>query len=269
MRNISLSAAAFAAIVPMLAAIAGISPAHAQSSSSKWFVPKAADTPAPANNSGPRANRAPPAQEQAQASAAAPAGQIQVGLPPLPSLPQIARGSTPPAAVIGVLDVSGVLRSSAAYVAVQKEMAVRQDKLNSDAQQEQAVWREMNQTLTDQQKTISADQYAEKQKELQDRIAAKEKEFKARDQLNQDAANYAYEQIQQVLNSIVQQVAESRSMNLVLFQSQEVVLNAPEFDISQQVAAELNQVLPTVLVPPDGADVATFARAHEAKAGGK
>lgn len=233
-----------------------IAPAVAQSSGAQWFVPK---TAAPAATSAPARTAAP-------AAAAAPAtAQVQISLPAMPALPQLPQGSSPPAAVIGVLDLTGVLRSSTAYQAVQKEMTDRQNKLNSDAQTEQAAWREQNQEITDQQKTLTADQLSAKQAALQDRISNAEKLFKARDQRNQDAANYAYEQINQVLNNIVAQVAQSRGMNLVLSQTS-VILNVREFDISTQVAAELNQVLSSVQVPPDGADVAEFARAHQAKA---
>ena len=259
MRNNRPYLTALAAIV----LVAGSAIAQSSSGNGKWFVPKpAADTSTAQNTSGPRASRA-----TQQSSDETPA-QVQVGLPPLPGLPQIDRGASPPAAVIGVLDVTGVLRSSVAYQAVQKEMQGRQNSLNSDAQKEQARWREMNQTLTDQQKNETADQYATKQKQLQDTISDAEKQFKARDQLNQDAANYASEQIQAVLNEIVQQVADSRGINMVLYQT-DVVPLAPGFDISAQVATELNQILPSVLLPPEGADVAAFARAHQAKAPSK
>ena len=250
MRKIRLELAVIAAVMIATA------PAIAQTSSnSKWFVPKTASQTAP-----------PPAAPKAAPAPAAAASTDQVGLPALPALPQIAPGTTPPAAVIGVLDISGVLRSSTAYQTVQKVMQTRQDKLTADAQQEQAKWREMNQQITDQQKTLTAEAFAAKQAALQDEISNVEKEYKARDQRNQDAANYAYAEINQVLQSIVGQVAQSRNMNMILSQTQ-VVLNIGEFNISAQVAAELNQVLPSVLIPPDGADVASFARAHEVKTG--
>jgi Skp family chaperone for outer membrane proteins len=252
-RNIRFDLAAAAAL---MIACSAVVPALAQS---QWFVPKTASEPvAPAP--GPRASKAAAARAPVAGAPAA-----QVGLPALPALPQIERGATPPAAVIGVLDVSGVLRSSSAYQAVQKEMAARKAALDADAQKEQSVWREMNQALTDQQKTLPADQLAAKQKALQDRVNDATKQFQTRDQHNQDAANYAFAQIQQVLTSILNQVAESHGMNMVLYQNQ-VVLSVREFDISVQVAQELNQVLPSVLIPPDGADVAAFARAHEVKA---
>jgi len=251
-RNTSLKLAAIAALSIVAAA------AIAQTSSgTKWFVPKTAATPAAAP-----APVAAPAQQQAAAET------TQVGLPPLPAPPQVAPGASPPAAVIGVFDLNGVIRSSTAYLAVQNEMRTREARLNADAQKAQTEWAELKQNLVDQQKTLTADQFAARNAQITDRIAKDEANFKARDQRIQDAATYADDQIEQELNTIVGQVAQSHGMNIVLFQTA-VVLNVREFDISAQVAQELNQVLPSVLVPPDGADVTAFARAHEAPPAGK
>ncbi len=51
--------------------------------------------------------------------------------------------------------------------------------------------------------------------------------------------------------AVIRQVSESRGMNLVLHRSQ-VALNVNEFDISEQVAEQLNKLLPSVNVPADG-----------------
>jgi hypothetical protein len=57
--------------------------------------------------------------------------------------------------------------------------------------------------------------------------------------------------VQASLVAVIRQVSESRGINLVLHRSQ-VALNVNEFDISEQVAEELNKILPTVNVPADG-----------------
>ncbi len=51
--------------------------------------------------------------------------------------------------------------------------------------------------------------------------------------------------------AVIRQVSESRGMNLVLHR-QQVALNVNEFDITNQVAGELNRILPSVSIPPDG-----------------
>jgi hypothetical protein len=58
-------------------------------------------------------------------------------------------------------------------------------------------------------------------------------------------------QIERSLVAVIRQIAESRGMNLVLHRAQ-VALNVAEFDITDQVTEELNKLLPSVTIPPDG-----------------
>jgi hypothetical protein len=58
---------------------------------------------------------------------------------------------------------------------------------------------------------------------------------------------------------VIRQVAASRGMNLVLHQEQ-IALNIQPFDISQQVAGQLNAVLPSVFIPADGVDPEQLAK---------
>jgi hypothetical protein len=51
--------------------------------------------------------------------------------------------------------------------------------------------------------------------------------------------------------AVIRQVAEAHGMNLVLHRS-EVALNVSELDISEQVANQLNLLLPSVVIPPEG-----------------
>jgi hypothetical protein len=66
-----------------------------------------------------------------------------------------------------------------------------------------------------------------------------------------------------MLIAVIREVAESRGMNLVLHRAQ-VALNVNEFDITQAVVDQLNKVLPTVVLPPDGVSAAAFAPAQAA-----
>lgn len=235
---------------------------HAQKapSSQDWFVPGQAHPAAPARPAARPAaatQAAPPTDtEGAPESEAPPVSpqQLQVVLPPPPEVPQIARGSLPPAAVIGVISVPDVMRGSTAYQAVDKELGVRRQKLNEDAQKEQTTLRDLGQALANDRAKMSADQIRAKERDLQDRIADSRRKFADRNRIIQEAGQFALAQIERTLRVVVQQVAASRGMNLVLHGPQ-VALNTPEFDITQQVITELNKVQPSVSVPPDGVSV--------------
>jgi Skp family chaperone for outer membrane proteins len=195
-----------------------------------------------------------PVQIPPPANLAAPAGdagQISVQLPPVPELPPLPKGASPPAAVIGVIGVLDVLRGSAAAQKVEKTLGERRAKLNEDAQKEQAAWRDLQQALASQRGTLSAEQVRTREQQLQDRITNAQKQFRDRNRIIQEAEQVGLGQIERTLASVIRQVADSHGMNLVLHKTQ-VALNMNEFDITDQVAQQLNKILPSVTVPPDG-----------------
>jgi Skp family chaperone for outer membrane proteins len=185
---------------------------------------------------------------------------VQVQLPPVPELPALPRGASPPSAVIGVMGVPEVMRSSQAAQMVDKLIGERREKLNEDAQKEQAAWRDLQQQLASQRSTMSPEQIRTKERELQDRITNAQKQFRDRNRIIQEAAQVGVGQIERTLVAVIRQVAESHGMNLVLHRAQ-VALNINEFDITDQVAEQLNKVMPSVVIPPDGVSAALPAPA--------
>ncbi len=219
-----------------------------------WFIP--GQRPAPPRPAarpgfgGPEAGLA--AGEPApETSAAAPAQQVQVQLPPPPAVPDVSRAAMPPAAVIGVLSIPDVLRTANAYRAADKAMAERREKLNQDAQREQVALRDLGQQFTTDRAKLSPEQIRGKERDLQDRITASRRKFTERNQLIQESGQYGLAQIERTLSDVVQKVAASHGMNLVL-QRSDVALNGAEFDITAQVAELLNKTLPSVVIPPEG-----------------
>ncbi len=227
-------------------------PGQQRSAAPRTAVPRTAP-PRPAAAPQPGPGPGPGAEQQAEE----PPPPLQVQLPPAPPLPPLEKGVPPPSAVMGVLDVPSVLHASTAYQQVEKAIGARRQKLNEDAQAEQTAWRDMQQQLGSQRTSLSAEQIRAREKELQDRITEAQRKFRDRNRIIQEAGQYALAQIDRSLNQVVQQVALGRGMNLVLHRAQ-VALNMPDFDISDQVAAQLNKMLPTVIIPPDGVSVSSL-----------
>jgi len=224
-----------------------------------WFMPgqphPAGGPPPAARAARPRVERAPPVAVPVQTSPGAAGEATQPGprvqLPPIPQLPALSRGPTPPAAVIGVLGVPEVMRASTAAQQVEKILGARRDKLNQDAQKEQAAWRDLQQSLGNERAKLNPEQIRARERELQERITNAQRQFRERNKIIQDAAQYALAQIERTLIAVIRQVSESRGMNLVLHRAQ-VALNVNEFDITAQVTEQLNKLLPSVSIPPDG-----------------
>ncbi len=183
-----------------LAAVIAV-PAVAQQNPG-YFIP-----PAAGGGAGAQSRPAPsarPAQRPApQPSLLAPPGgalsqqqpepeppPINVTLPPVPDLPALSRGSTPPAAVIGVLGIPDIMRASSAAQQIEKVIGERREKLNEDAQKEQAGWRDLQQALANQRSSLNADQIRGKERELQERITNAQKTFRDRNRVIQEAGQY-------------------------------------------------------------------------------
>ncbi len=187
----------------------------------------------------------------------------QIPQPPVPDLPALPRSTTPPVAVIGVLGVPEIMRGVAAAQTVEKVIGERREKLNEDAQKEQAAWRDLQQQLSAQRASLTPDQVRTKERELQERITNAQKSFRDRNRIIQEAAQYALGQIERTLIGVIRQVSESHGMNLVLHR-QQVALNINEFDITDQVIAQMNKIMPTVTIPADGVSPVAQAQAEAA-----
>ena len=93
---------------------------------------------------------------------------------------------------------------------------------------------------------------------MQERITNAQRQFRDRNRVIQEAAQYSLAQIERTLIAVIRQVAEARGMNLVLHRAQ-VALNVNQFDITEQVTDQLNKILPSVVIPPDGVSPASLA----------
>ncbi len=256
-------------LLPVAAAIASLALA-APATAQDFFIPGQPKggapagprvAPAPVRRAPPPAPPAPPpvvaaplpgqADGTDQGQGPGTGDQAQPALPPEPELPPLAKGTAPPAAVIGVMGVPEVMRASSAAQQVERAINERRQKLNEDAQKEQGAWRDMQQALVADRGKLSPEQVRVRERDLQERITNSQKQFRERGRIIQLAGQYALAQIERTLVSVIRQVAESRGMNLVLHR-QQVALNVNEFDITEQVAEQMNKVLASVVIPPDG-----------------
>ncbi|MCX7683707.1 MAG: OmpH family outer membrane protein [Acetobacteraceae bacterium] len=201
----------------------------------QWFVP---------GQGGQQGQQQRPAQQQQQR----PAQQQQRPAQPNPA--PLAPGQPPPAPVLGLVDVEEVQRNSTAFNQVREEIERRRARLNEDLQREQQRWREEQQALAAARATLPPEQLRARERELQERIANAQAVFRERNRNLEQAAQQGLGEIQQALGLVLQQVAASRNVNIVL-PRQVVVFNMPGFDLTEQVTAQLNTVLRSVALPPE------------------
>lgn len=226
-----------------------------------WFVPKTAQPAPPASAPHGPARTAPVPMPAAPADGDEAQSQTPpvLPLPPVPPSPDIPRGVAPPVPVIGVISVPDVMRLSTAAQQAERVLGGRRDELARDAQKEQAGWRDEQQKLQAQAKNMASDQIQQRERHLQERVISAQRDFRNRNRIVQEAAQVSLGQIERELVQIIRQVASSRGMNLVLHREQ-VALSQDGLDITQQVADQLNKVLPTVFIPAVNVDPEVLAK---------
>ena len=244
--------------------------AQAQSTGSGWFVPKSQSAaPAPAGAGRHRAAAPPPMLDPAADQGGAGQDQAQgqppqgpqvapvLPLPPIPALPDLPKGIAPPTSVVGVLSVQDVMRQSTAAQQVERILGARRDKLNQDAQKEQQSWRDLQQQILNSK--ASPDQLQSRKLALQQRVVQAQRDFRSRNRILQESAQVSLGQVERELVQVIRQVASARGMNLVLHREQ-VALNINDFDITVQVANQLNSALNSVFIPGEGVDPEELAK---------
>jgi Skp family chaperone for outer membrane proteins len=193
-----------------------------------------------------------PGQPQGQQQGQRPAQPAQQQRPSqqAPAPAALPPGTPPPAAVIGVVDVPEIQRVSTAFSQVRQEIERRRAKLNEDVQNEQQRWRDEQQRLGNERGGLSPEQLRNRERALQDQITDGQRIFRDRARDLEQLAQQALREIEQALAIVIRQVATSRSINLVLPRPL-VILNDPPFDITEEVAVQLNRMITSVTLPPD------------------
>ena len=193
-----------------------------------------------------------PGQGQAQPQGQRPAQPAQPQRPaqPAQTVAPLPPGTPPPAAVIGVVDVPEIQRVSTAFNQVRQEIERRRAKLNEDVQSEQQRWRDEQQRLGNERGGLSPEQLRTRERALQDQITEGQRIFRDRARDLEQLAQQALREIEQALAIVIRQVAASRSINLVLPRPL-IIFNDPPFDMTEDVAVQLNRMISSVNLPPD------------------
>jgi Skp family chaperone for outer membrane proteins len=152
--------------------------------------------------------------------------------------------------VIGVVDVPEIQRVSTAFNQVRQEIERRRTKLNEDVQNEQQRWRDEQQRLGNERGGLSPEQLRTRERTLQDQITDSQRILRDRARDLEQLAQQALREIEQALAIVIRQVAASRNINLVLPRPL-IIYNDPAFDMTEEVAVQLNRMISGVNLPPD------------------
>jgi Skp family chaperone for outer membrane proteins len=239
-----------------------------------FFIPHPKAAPQAVQRSLPR-EQLPQEAEQQAGQEQGPPGQLPQGtiaaeqpkMPPIPNLPALPKSKAPPASVMGVLAVTQVMQESTAAQGVEKIIQARRQVLAKQAQAEGLKVQNEQKVINSEKAKLAKATLISRENALQQEYEAAQITFHNKNIAIQISARTALAKIESTLIAVIRQVSQSHGMNLVLHRSQ-VALNVNEFDISQEVAAQLNKILPAVAVPPSVVPKAALSQAKALQAKG-
>ncbi len=151
-------------------------------------------------------------------------------------------------AMVGVIDVQGVLRASVAVQNLSKEIESLREAAQAGIQGREEALRAADQDLAQRRADLSPEAYARERNELENEGIALQRQFQEERRRIDQRFSQGMAQIQEVLLQISQDIAGENGLDLVLAKTT-VIIVRPEFDFTDEALQRLNAVL-TEVPPP-------------------
>lgn len=184
-------------------------------------------------------------QRPAQRPAAQPA-QPQAA----PAQPRQPAGPLP-APVIAVVDVDKIRESATAAKSVRDQLTKQQSTYQDDIAKQENDLRNAEQELNKQRTVLAPEAFAQRRQQFEQRVAEFQRQVQARRRQLDEAYKNSMVQVNKVVVDVIQEVAVARGATLMLPRSQ-IILSAPNMEVTDEVLDLVNRKLPTVKVtlPP-------------------
>ena len=158
-------------------------------------------------------------------------------------VPAAAQESKAP--VLAIIDVQKIMRESLAVKSLSKKIEAQRGKYRDELREKEKKIRNADQELARQRSVLSAEAYAKKRKELEERVATVQREVQERKKELDKFFTTGMGQVQNELFEVAKKIAEERGLDVILFRRTALVVKA-EFDISNEALKRLNERLPDV-----------------------
>ncbi len=154
-----------------------------------------------------------------------------------------AGGQEPKSPNIAIINVQQVMRESTAVKSLARKIQEQKSEYLSELRKEEEALRKTDQELTRQRSILSAEAYAQKRGELEQKVATLQREARTRKRgLDQDFAS-GMSKVQGELAAVAKEIAEERGLDLILSKAT-VVIVKPIFEITKEAVKRLNARLP-------------------------
>jgi len=163
------------------------------------------------------------------------------------TVPAYAAGAKTP--VFAIIDIQRILRESMAVHALSKAMQGQRTKAQAELRAKEKNLRAADQELARQRTILSSEVFGQKRKELEQQVAALQREVKQRRREFDRDFSAGMAVVQKELAAVARDIAKERGLDLILSKAT-VVIVKPEFDLSKEALERLNAKLPKIAAPP-------------------
>ncbi len=163
---------------------------------------------------------------------------------------QEAGGSQAPLApaIVAVIDYQRLLRESEAAQSIRAQIETQRQAYEAEVEAERERLAEADRRLDDARDDLSPEAYRERRRAFERDVAAVQRLVQQRRRQLDEASSAAFQRIRDTVVQIIDALSDRYRFNLVLPRA-EVLVFAPELDLTGEVMAELDARLPRVDIP--------------------
>ncbi len=151
----------------------------------------------------------------------------------------------PGSPIFAIIDIQKVLRESTAVKSLSRSIEERKGEYQAELRTEEQALREADQELARQRSILSAEAYAQKRSELEQKVATLQREARKRKRGLEKLFANGMGRVQNEMAKIAKEIAEERGLDLILSKAT-VVIVKPKFEITEEAVQRLNERLPDV-----------------------
>ncbi len=151
----------------------------------------------------------------------------------------------PDSPVFAIIDVQMVLSESTAVKSLSRDIEERRGQYQGELRKKEEALRKADQELTRQRSILSAEAYAQKRGELEQKVATHQREARKRKRGLEQLFAGGMSKVRNELAKIAKEIAEERGLDLILSKATVVVVK-PKFEITKEAVKQLNARLPEV-----------------------
>ncbi len=153
-----------------------------------------------------------------------------------------------PSAVVAVIDYQRLLRESEAALSIRAQVEARRARYEDELARERERLEAADRELQERREEMTSEGYREVRRAFEADVAAVQRLVQQRRRELDGASGAAFQQIRDAVVQIIDDLGERYRFNVVLPRS-DVLVFAPEVDLTAEVMVALNNRLPEVPMP--------------------